>query len=173
MDKIPLIYLKGGKLSASPKDKWIRQRESIIQELSDLSQKYGQVYIVDLDGYRKNRAHLDIYRSYSHKVSFWVDSAPRTPGDVMDLFISGAHRITLIWKIMDDNYLKEIREMCTEEIYLATKDEFDKTLDKAKKIGFDGIVVMNKPNIWQTVNKQVWFVNPEVNGKVMVQKYTF
>lgn len=171
MDKIPLIYLKGGKLSTSPKDKWIRQRESIIQELSDLSQKYGQVYIVDLDGYRKNRAHLDIYRSYSREVSFWVDSAPRTPGDVMDLFISGAHRITLIWKIMDDNYLKEIREMCTEEIYLATKDEFDKTLDKAKKIGFDGIVVMNKPNIWQTVNKQVWFVNPEVNGKVMVQKY--
>lgn len=172
MDKIPLLYLKGGKLSTSSKDKWIRQKESIIQELIDLSQEYGQVYIVDLDGYRKNRAHLDIYRSYSRKVSFWVDSAPRTPGDVMDLFISGVHRITLIWKIMDDNYLKEIREMCTEEIYLATKNAFDKTLEKAKKIGFDGIVVMNKPHIWQTINKQVWFVNPEINGKIMVQKYT-
>ncbi len=173
MDTIPLLYLKAGKLSISLEDKWIREKESIIKKLIDLSKEYGQVYIVDFDGYRKNRAHLDIYRSYSRKVSFWVDSAPRTPGDVMDLFISGVHRITLIWKIMDDSYLKEIRDMCTEEIYLATKDEFGKTLDKAKKIGFDGIVVMDRPHIWQTVNKQVWFIKPEINGKVMVQKYTF
>ena len=173
MDTFPLLYLKAGKLSIFVEDKWIRQKESIIQKLIDLSQEYGQVYIVDLDGYRKNRAHLDIYRSSSRKVSFWVDSAPRTPGDVMDLFISGVHRITLIWKIMDDNYLEEIREMCTEEIYLATKDEFDKTLDKAKKMGFDGVVVTGRPHIWQTVNKQIWYINPEINGKVMVQKYAF
>jgi len=172
MDKIPLAYLKGGKLSTSNKDKWIRQKESIIQELTDLTQEYGQVYIVDLDGYHKNRPHLDIYRSNSRKISFWVDSAPRTPGDVMDLFISGVHRITLMWKIMEDSALEEIREMCTEEIFLATKDEFGKTLKKAKKIGFDGIVLMNNPHILKKVNKQVWFVNSEINGKVMVQKYT-
>jgi hypothetical protein len=172
MDTIPLVYLKGGKLSTSSKDKWIRQKETIIQELIDLTKEYGQVYIVDLDGYRNNRAHLDIYRSNSRKISFWVDSAPRTPGDVMDLFISGVHRITLIWKIMDDNHLKEIREMCTEEIYLATKDEYGKTLEKVKKIGFDGIVVMNRSHIRQTVNKHVWYINPDINGKVMVRKYT-
>ncbi len=171
MDTIPLLYLKAGRLYTSLEDKWIRCKESIIQVFRDLTQEYGQVYIVDIDGYRKNRAHLDIYRSYSRKVSFWVDSAPRTPGDVMDLFISGVHRITLVWKIIDDNYLKEIREMCTEEIYLATKDEFSKTLEKVKKIGFDGIVVKGTSHMWQTVNKPVWFINPEINGKVMVQKY--
>lgn len=173
MDTIPLVYLKSGKLSTSVEEKSIRKKESILRALIDLEKEYGQVYIVDLDGYRKNSAHLDIYRSFSRKVSFWVDSAPRTPGDVMDLFISGVHRITLIWKIMDDNYLKEIREMCTEEIYLAAKDEFGKTLEKVKKIGFDGIVVMGKAHIWQTVNIPVWFINTEINGQIMVKKYTF
>lgn len=172
MDTYPVLYLQAGKLSVFSEDKWIRQKEFISQSLMDLGKEYGQVYIVDLDGYRRNRAHLDIYRSYSRKVSFWVDSAPRTPGDVMDLFVSGVARITLTWKIMEDAHLKEIREMCTEEIYLATKDDFDKTLEKVKKIGFDGIVVKGKPHLWQTVTKPIWFINPEINGKVMVQKYT-
>jgi len=172
MDTIPLLYLKAGRLSAVSEGKWVRAKESIIQVFRDLTQEYGQIYIMDIDGYQKNRAHLDIYRSHSRKVSFWVDSAPRTPGDVMDLFISGVHRVTLVWKIMDDNDLKEIREMCTEEIYLATKDEFSKTLEKVKNLGFDGVVVKDRPHLLQTRDKPVWFFNPENNGKVMVKKHT-
>jgi hypothetical protein len=170
MDTIPLLYLKGGKLVKPNTKKWIWQRKSPSHVFTDFSREFGEVYVMDLDGHQKNRAHLDVYHSMSRKISLWVDAGPRNPGDVMDLFISGVHRITLKWELMDDNYLKEIREMCTGEIFLAARDRIQDTLEKVKKIGFDGIVVRGIPNIWQTLNKPVWSIVSETNGRVMVKK---
>ena len=170
MDTIPLLYLKAGYLVKPDKNKWIREKEKLTSVFSDLSGEYGMVYIMDIDGHQKNRAHLDVYRTFSRKISLWVDTGPRSPGDVMDLFISGVNRITLIWELLSERNLKEIREMCTGEIFLAARDKLQNTLDKVKKINFDGIVVREAQNIWQTINKPVWSIMSEINGKVLVKK---
>lgn len=165
MDTIPLVYLKKGKLGKLQDTKWIPQAGNTPQIQIGFYNKHEEIYVIDLDGYKKNRANLDFYRLVSRKISLWVDAAPRFPEDVMDLFVSGANKITLMWKLIKNADLIEIRDMCTGELYLSDEGKIGETLIKINKLGYDGMVVKTKANMWQSSDKPVWVIRTGEDGE--------
>jgi len=150
METIPLVYIKGGKVIEGKK------RFNAIKKLNELKKSYKMVYVLDLDGVNRNRPNLDIYSKFSHKPFLWIDSLPRHLEDVMDIVITGAERIT-IGDIMGDEELKEIRDMCDVEIFIRG-DDGKKAAEKARKFGFDGVVLVSSK---EKVDVPAWGVYPE------------
>ena len=132
MNEIPMVFIKNGML--------IWEKKNAFYALKEMHKKYDDVYIIDIDGFKKNKANIDIYKKVSSKPFLWVDSRPRYPEDVMDLVITGA-KIVVLRPIMDDDAFREIKRMCEIEIFLADKDV--KIIKKARKFGFDGVVLFN------------------------------
>ncbi|MEA2054415.1 MAG: hypothetical protein U9O96_04780 [Candidatus Thermoplasmatota archaeon] len=135
MEKIPLVYIERGKIAEG------RKRFNAVEKLRELKKEYKEVYVIDMDGIKKNKSNLDVYKKVSQKPFLWIDSLPRYLEDVMDLIIVGAKRIT-VGDIIDDDGLSKIRDMCDGEIFLRGKDEKD-VAKKAKKFGFEGIVAVS------------------------------
>ncbi len=72
-----------------------------------------KVYIVDHDGLEKDNPNLCLYPKLSDRYAIWVDSGPKTLGDVVDILMAGATAITLrqdIWRGMGVSSIKEITE---------------------------------------------------------------
>ena len=88
----------------------------------------------------------------------------------MDLFISGVNKITLMWRLIKDKDLVEIREMCAGEIYLLDDTKVQETLKKATKLGFDGIVTKEKKVKRQITNIPVWVISQVTNGEEVLQR---
>lgn len=133
MEEYQIIKIKGGKIKVNEK---IWRRKEAIRVIEEMLEKSKMIYAIDLDGYRKNSANLDLYKKFDGKL--WVDAYPRYVEDVMDLFITGINRITL-WN-MKDEYLKKVREICDGEIFIGEKDEKE-AIKKAKRYEFKGIVL--------------------------------
>jgi len=149
MEKMPLAYVKGGKVIDG------NHRFDAIKKLKELGKEYGHVYVMDLDGVKRNRPNLSVYRKLSHKPFLWIDSLPRDIEDVMDVVIVGAERIT-IGDILSDDKLGKIRDMCDIEIFLRGNNEKE-VAEKAKKFGFDGVVIVSPK---EKVDVPAWGVYP-------------
>lgn len=154
MEKMPLAYVKSGKVVDG------NRRFDAVEKLKELGKKYGHVYVMDLDGVKRDRPNLDIYQKLSHKPFLWIDSLPRDLEDVMDIVIVGAERVT-IGDIFGDDDLRKIRDMCDIEIFLRGNDEKE-AAEKAKKFGFDGVVLVSPK---EKVDVAAWGVYP-VEGMV-------
>jgi len=150
MEKMPLAYVKGGKVIGDG------HRFDAIEKLKELGKKYGHVYVMDLDGVRRNEPNLSIYRNLSNKPFLWIDSLPRHLEDVMDIVIAGAEKVT-IGDILSDDELGKIRDLCDIEIFLRGNDE-EEVADKVKKFGFDGAVLVSPK---ESVDVPAWGVYPE------------
>lgn len=133
MEEYQIIKVKKGKIKVNDK---IWRRKDAIRIIEEMLEKSKMIYAIDLDGYKKNSANLDLYKKFDGKL--WVDAYPRYVEDVMDLFITGINRVTL-WN-MKDEYLERVKEICDGEIFIGEKEE-ERAIKKAKKYGFKGIVL--------------------------------
>lgn len=107
MEIIPLITLK--------KRKMIAENEDIItiEDLKNLVKKDDSIYFYDLDGIDRDKPNLCIFQNLSTSHQMWIDSGPRVLGDIVDLVMAGATRITLrknVWLNLDISSVKEITE---------------------------------------------------------------
>ncbi len=82
--------------------------------------------MIDLDGIEKDESNLDIYQKLSKKYQLWIDAAPRTLGDVVDVFMAGAKNITLRKTFYPQVNLESIREITENKIY-ANIEIYDQT----------------------------------------------
>ena len=154
MEKFPIVRIKRGKTKFGNK---IYKKKEAISIMEELAKKYGMVYTLDLDGFRKNSANLNLYKKLR---KLWVDAHPRYVEDVMDLIIVGIERITI--RNLNFDYLKEIREICEQEIFLVGKD----AVKKVKEFGFDGVVLDEEEDIKEDIQTWKIYLNEEVIKRI-------
>lgn len=152
---IPIIYIKKKKI-VDDNGRILKVSKEIGEVVKSLGKEYGEVYLVDIDGLEKNKADLNLYGKLSHD-SLWIDAGPRFLGDLVDLFVAGASKVTIRWKKMDMQTMREARRICEGKIFL--KGENVSTIAEiakiAKEIGFDGIVV-EKENRLRNIDIPIW-----------------
>lgn len=146
MEKYPVVRVRKGKIKRG-ENVW--KKKEAIEVLNNLCKENEFVYVIDLDGFRKNSPNLDLYKKIYGKL--WIDSYPRFVEDIMDLIVVGAERITV--RNADNDFLKEIKEICDKEIFLAGENlkELTKLI---KDMGFNGIVLDEEQNF--TGNLETW-----------------
>ena len=139
MEKYPIVRLKRGKAMRGNE---IWKKRDVIPLIKKLGKENKLVYIIDLDGYKRNSANLKLYKKVGRYL--WVDSYPRYLEDVMDIIISGVERITI--RDMNEEQLKEVKDISEKDIFLSGKnvDEMAKFVAKYK---FNGIVLSEEQEI--------------------------
>jgi len=128
-----MVKVKGRKIKRGDE---IYRGEKAREFIEEMGKRYGMVYVMDVDGYKRNSPNLSFYKKLDCPI--WIDSFPRYLEDVMDLVVSGFERIS-IWDMKDEN-LAEVRDMCEIEIFIGDEDEKE-AKRKAIKYGFKGIIL--------------------------------
>ena len=142
MEKLPVIKIRKGK---AMKDDVIIKK-NVVDYIEKIAKEFGEVYIIDVDGYKRNSANFDLYKKIARHL--WVDAYPRYVEDVMDLVISGISRITI--RNMKEEMIKEVSNMVEKDVYLSYNNASD-AVNLAKKYGFKGVVL----NEWQEVGEDI------------------
>lgn len=140
MDVFPLIYIKNRKLLGSVEGKTLSINE--LPESSD-----GEtVYVKDFDGIAKDTPNLNLYQKLSDKYELWVDAGPRTFGDVVDIIMAGANRITIMGNLFPMKDILNIKDVTDSMIYANVNLEREPDLAFTLPPGVDGLVVFNDKN---------------------------
>lgn len=119
MNLIPLIYIKDRKIFFEKTSKPV----SIEYFLNEIKSE-SKIYILDLDGIKKNKPNLSIYQNISNSYDLWVDYGPRTIDDIVDGFFTGITAITIRKKLCPKLNASEIREITENKFY--SNIEFEK-----------------------------------------------
>jgi len=134
MEIIPLIKIR--------KNRIINEIDDIDTYLEKIKPK--KLYILDLDGIERNKPNLCTFQRLSKIYDIWVDNGPRNLGDIVDILMSGAEKITITSDLYDDLHIEQIRyiteNMIYEKIDISEKDE--KSIVFSSK-SFDGFVNLN------------------------------
>ena len=133
MNEYPVIKAKGGKIKV--KDEIYRGKK-VIEKMEEMIADYEMVYVIDIDGCKKNAPNLELYKKVDGGI--WLDACPRSVEDVMDLVVAGSEKIT-IWG-MKEEYLKEISEAIERDIFIGGKD-VRWAAEMVRKYNFRGVVV--------------------------------
>jgi hypothetical protein len=129
MKIIPVIKLKDRKI--------IPEHEASLEKLAE----DALVYIYDIDGIEKDKPALCIYQTLSKKYLLWIDSGPRTLGDIVDIFLTGAESITIRKKYYPQINIEKIRDFSENKIYTCVENE-----ENALYSDSDGLVLMDNKN---------------------------
>jgi hypothetical protein len=140
MDIFPLIYVKYRKLLGA-----IEGNMLAISDLPELSDG-NMIYIKDFDGTEKDAPNLEIYQKLSDKNDLWVDAGPRTFGDVVDIIMAGASRITIMKNIFPMKEIPNIKEVTDSMIYTNIDLEKEQDILFTPLPGIDGLVVFDDKN---------------------------
>ena len=146
MKEYPLIKIKGGRIRIGD---IVYKGKEAFKKIEEMSKDYGMVYVIDIDGCKKNSPNLDFYKKV--KGNIWVDSCPRNIGDLMDLVIVGIERIT-IWDMNEKN-IKELKEIFEGDIFVGSKDT-KKAVDIVKKYDFNGVVIEENQDCKENI--EIW-----------------
>jgi hypothetical protein len=110
MKIIPFIRLK--------KKKMINGDFDNIDDFFKKSNENKLIYIFDLDGIERNKPNLCTYQKMSITYELWVDSGPRTLGDVVDAFMAGSAAITIRKNLYPKLDMASIREITENKIFI-------------------------------------------------------
>jgi hypothetical protein len=135
MDIFPLIYIKYRKISGA-----IDGNALAINDLPELSDG-NMIYIKDFDGTEKDAPNLEIYQKLADKNDLWVDADPRRFGDVVDIIMAGASRITIMKDLFPMKEIPNIKEVTDSMIYTNIDLEKDQEILFTPPQGIDGLVV--------------------------------
>lgn len=159
MDRIPLVYVEGGQADVAG------ERSSAVEALRELRGEHDLLYVVDLDGYRRNRANIDVYKTVSRKAFLWLDAAPRRVEDVIDLVVAGAVRVTLGDGQPDDD-LRQLMDMVESDLYMRSKQPVQAER-RVRRFKLAGLVI---DDVWRkTWNVETWRLN---NSEGVVERIT-
>ena len=62
--------------------------ENILEKIGE----NGLLYVLDIDGIKKDKPNYCIYQKLSKSFDLWIDCGPRNLEDVVDSFMAGATR---------------------------------------------------------------------------------
>ena len=110
VERIPLVYISDGKI--------VDDERRVIEDWKKRMGRFGEIYIIDIDGVERNEPNLDLYQRIYRKK--WIDSFPRCFEDVMDLVISGADKVVI--RRSFDGMDRVFREVDVE-LYLSISNE--------------------------------------------------
>lgn len=153
MNLIPLIYIKNRKLYQDNSNQ-ITLKE-IIQEIN----KETQIYFIDYDGIEKNKPNFCTYQAIAPYCKQWIDYGPRSLGDIVDIVMAGAEKITLRKNLCPTIDIPSIRNVIDSQIYqyYSVKDYTNQTIETPTD-QTDGIVIeANETNnlIEKTQNQNI------------------
>ncbi len=109
MEIIPFIIIKNRKVINST---------IFLDKLSQYAKEEEKLYILDLDGIEKDKPNLCTFQKISSKYQLWIDCGPRTLGDVVDIFMTGAESVTLRKTLFSSLNISDIREISENKVYL-------------------------------------------------------
>jgi len=136
---INYIYLKKGKIYLSNACEYSVEINKFISDYG----KDTNLYILDYDGIAKNKPNVNIYQRLSSFSDLWIDSGPRSTGDVIDFVMAGANKITIRKDLSDSIDIAHLRELSESKFYLAVKESSLKEYVNLLNISmFDGIIVL-------------------------------
>jgi len=124
MEIIPLAYIKNRKTYINKGG----ENASLDEVLKNID-KDKEIYFLDIDGIEKNKPNLCTYQKISEKQEIWVDTGPRNLGDVVDLLMAGANKITIREQLYPIEELPSIKEVTENKVYT-----FVDLLQDSKKI---------------------------------------
>ena len=75
------------------------------------------LYLLDIDPYMGREMNFKVYRELEGIYELWIDSAPRSSEDVMDILVSGGNMAVIMREFLMDGEMEKIVEM-TENIAL-------------------------------------------------------
>jgi len=113
MEFIPIIYIKNKRLLLDKKSKEIH-----IDEILNYINKDRRLYVLDMDGLKKNVPNLSIYNRLSHRFELWVDAGVRVLEDIMDVVMAGANSITIRKDMFNERDISIMDEIIDSKIYI-------------------------------------------------------
>jgi len=115
--------------------------ENILEKIGE----NGLLYVLDIDGIKKDKPNYCIYQKLSKSFDLWIDCGPRNLGDVVDAFMAGATRITIRREFCGQLNFNSIREITENKIYthLNLESERKKNDDELFFQESDGLVTFN------------------------------
>jgi hypothetical protein len=140
MELIPLISLKKRKLWSGDSKASIYTNELIQNIKTDTP-----VYFLDQDGILNDKPNLCLYQKIGSKINLWIDSGPRELGDIVDIIMAGAQRITIRPSLWNSNNIENAKEITEQQIFIH-HEEINKPLSL---LNSDGIVLLNHTSIFK------------------------
>ncbi|MCI4349451.1 MAG: HisA/HisF-related TIM barrel protein [Thermoplasmata archaeon] len=104
---VPCLMIRGGHvvLPGSTQPEIARDPEGRPYELFDvldsLAARYGQLYVVDLDGVEREDPQLDYLQEIARDVEVWVDAGVRNADQAIDALVTGATRAILSSTVLE------------------------------------------------------------------------
>lgn len=147
MEIVPLLHIRDGEPVVGRPGQWEPAPkpypdggDDLFGLVRHLHVRFGSVYLVDFGTGRSSEPHLNLYQKLvKQNVRVWVDAFPQTLEDVMDLFISGADRVTVRLDRFDTADLDEVLLMADGEVWLGlpfrTLDELDRLITQTDPEG--------------------------------------
>ncbi len=162
MDEIPSVSFKDGQIVIVNKDQYeilrIDKKEADLSRLMVSLEDYDKLYLVDLDGIEINRPQLELIHKLSTRREVWADCGVSDINTVLDLYVSGADRVVISTKTMDDLSLMEEAVNISDSMIFSIdifegkvlspvedvkKEGLFDILERAVEVGFDLIVISN------------------------------
>ena len=109
MDIIPCITLKNRN---------VINNNIFLDNLSQYIKEEEKLYILDLDGIEKDKPNLCTFQKISSSYELWIDCGPRTLGDIVDIFMTGATSVTLRKALSSSLNISDIRDISENKVYL-------------------------------------------------------
>ena len=138
MELIPLISLNKRKIWSGDSKASIYTNELIQNIKTDTP-----VYFLDQDGILNDKPNLCLYQKIGSKINLWIDSGPRELGDIVDIIMAGAQRITIRPSLWNPNNIENAKEITEQQIFIH-QEEINKPLSL---LNSDGIVLLNHTSI--------------------------
>jgi hypothetical protein len=136
MEILPLIHIQKRKILT------YQQENTILDKLKDDE----ILYIYDLDGIERDKPNLCTFQRVSKSHQIWVDNGPRNLGDIVDVFMAGATKITVRPDLWHNISIPIIREITENQIFININLDVKTRLINEKLLfqEADGLVNFNK-----------------------------
>lgn len=118
---VPAVHAEGGRLLDAPGDAPPRET------LTALAREFGDVYVVDVEGVRRNKPDIELMREVTRNLPVWADVGPRYAADAMDALVAGASHLTLRWNTLRNrDELDELADVADPEAFHVMLEFSDK-----------------------------------------------
>ena len=141
MDIIPLIHFKNHKIFTKK-----NSEEISVKEFKEKYTNIEKIYILDHDGIIKDKPNLCSFPKLSVSYDLWIDSTPKTIGDIVHLFTAGANSIIIRKNIWEKNKISEIKELTENKVFIEVDmTSIDDFGEKTKLFNdIDGAIIFNR-----------------------------
>lgn len=150
MEKIPVVYISNKKVQAALEEKPMSST-TLLSEL----QSFEIIYVVDKNGLKTNTPNLDIYQILSKRHALWIDAGPQTIGDVVDLVMAGASRLTVPLFSFTKESIAKMRELTERNIYAGLTKKQTSNIPSELISKLDGIVINLGDNVTRNEEKRI------------------